>query len=550
MKKIIFILLIVILCFTGIAFCADKVVVIPLMGDATVTVMKTGQTISYATGDDGDLEKGATIPAPRFTDSGNGTITDNLTKLVWLKNADVAGTTRTWATALTDLAQLNTDGTINGNDCEDTSNRGAHQTDWRLPNCNELVSLTDLSNWNPALPTGHPFTNVQVNSYYWSGSTYASDIELAWFVYMSFGRVSYNGKTYSGCVWPVRAGNYSKSIPEVDTTAPIVTIISPTAGATYATESASQDIGGTSSDAAGVTQVSWSNSRGGSGTATGTTSWSIAGLSLAEGTNEIIITARDRAGNTSTDTLTIVYTIPVVIEGVVQDFEDGILWIAGENQDTTGNRRGWAFLSQGSGDAVSIDNIGANQSSKSLRITFSSSNSPQIYFRSDGKTTDMMPEAQGANRMSFYIRFPEGFPIQPNPFRYCTWQLGTYIHDPDDWYDTHAATSEQDHGIHHYYHRLSIEQAGNGWVKYIVNTHPDQANYSGITVPPDISHYYNSFGRFYFHFGPEAGGPEPSRPFTIWIDEIKFYHDNGSIGGQVHDGGVDDPGFDGEFFED
>jgi hypothetical protein len=37
------------------------------------------------------------------------------------------------------------------------------------------------------------------------------------------------------------------------------------------------------------------------------------------------------------------------------------------------------------------------------------------------------------------------------PFRYDTWQLGTYIHDPDDWNDTHAATFEEDHGIHHYY---------------------------------------------------------------------------------------------------
>ncbi len=32
--------------------------------------------------------KGIAWPAPRFTDNMNGTVVDNLTGLVWLKNAD------------------------------------------------------------------------------------------------------------------------------------------------------------------------------------------------------------------------------------------------------------------------------------------------------------------------------------------------------------------------------------------------------------------------------------------------------------------------------
>lgn len=234
----------------------------------------------------------------------------------------------------------------------------------------------------------------------------------------------------------------------------------------------------------------------------------------------------------------------------LQDFEDGVLWLPGGSQDSTGNGRGWAFLTAGTAAKIEIDSsIGANKTHKSLKVTFDSDD-PQIYFRSDDKTRDHMPEATGANRMSFYVRFPEAFPIQPLPFRYDTWQLGTYVHDPDDWYDIHEATFEEDHGIHHYYHRLTIEQVGDGWVKYIVNIHPDQANYSGSTVPPVIPYYFNSFGRFYFHFGPQAGGPVVPRPFTIWIDEIKFYYDDGSVGGQIHDGGQDDAGFNGAFFPD
>ena len=49
---------------------------------------KTGQTTSYATGDDGDLQVGIELPEPRFYDNQDGTITDALTGLIWLKDAN------------------------------------------------------------------------------------------------------------------------------------------------------------------------------------------------------------------------------------------------------------------------------------------------------------------------------------------------------------------------------------------------------------------------------------------------------------------------------
>lgn len=66
---------------------------------APFPVAKTGQTTSYASGDDGALQKGAAWPSPRFTDNSNGTVTDNLTGLVWLKNASCSGG-MTWAAAM------------------------------------------------------------------------------------------------------------------------------------------------------------------------------------------------------------------------------------------------------------------------------------------------------------------------------------------------------------------------------------------------------------------------------------------------------------------
>ena len=62
---------------------ADSVVVIP-MGNHGAPVAKTGQTTSTMPGDDGALQKGVSVSS-RFKDNGNGTVTDGLTGLIWLK---------------------------------------------------------------------------------------------------------------------------------------------------------------------------------------------------------------------------------------------------------------------------------------------------------------------------------------------------------------------------------------------------------------------------------------------------------------------------------
>ena len=96
----------------------------------------------------------------------------------------------------------------------------------------------------------------------------------------------------------------------VDTAAPVVTISSPTSAATYSTAAATVSLSGTASDSVGVTQVTWVNNRGGSGTATGATSWTVPSIALQTGANVLTVTARDAAGNTKTTSITVTMNTP------------------------------------------------------------------------------------------------------------------------------------------------------------------------------------------------------------------------------------------------
>ena len=163
---------------------------------APAPVPKTGLTHSYAAGDDGALQKGVAWPIPRYTDNNNGTITDNLTGLMWLKNANCPNIDRGWAQALADVANLNTNGTMNGNNCGDTSNGGSHQTDWRLPNIRELFSLARFASSEPLL--SDTFTGFQEGqecggcSTYWSSTANDWVPNVAWVVDFDGNYVVYN----------------------------------------------------------------------------------------------------------------------------------------------------------------------------------------------------------------------------------------------------------------------------------------------------------------------------------------------------------------------
>lgn len=60
----------------------------------TISILAAPPTTTPVAGEDSDLQKGQEWPGPRFTDNNDGTITDNLTGLVWLKEGNCFGLLR------------------------------------------------------------------------------------------------------------------------------------------------------------------------------------------------------------------------------------------------------------------------------------------------------------------------------------------------------------------------------------------------------------------------------------------------------------------------
>lgn len=101
-------------------------------------------------------------------------------------------------------------------------------------------------------------------------------------------------------------------------TPPTITITLPTSNSSLSTNQNSIGLGGTASDNLGVVSVTWSNNRGGSGTATGTTSWSVPAITLQPGTNVLTVTAQDASLSTGTDSLSVVFIPPNVFRSFVK----------------------------------------------------------------------------------------------------------------------------------------------------------------------------------------------------------------------------------------
>jgi len=183
-------------------------------------LLATGQTTAHGTGSDGDVQAGT---ARSYTDNGDGTISDDVTGLMWEKKDDSGSglqdkdQTYTWSASgnlmngtitTTFLAGMNGGGGFAG------------YTDWRIPNLVELESIRDLEVFNPSTdPAFHDSANCTgcsdvtvascsctASSGYWSSTTGAISPVAAWVVDFGVGGVNFGGKTTGRHVRAVRGG--------------------------------------------------------------------------------------------------------------------------------------------------------------------------------------------------------------------------------------------------------------------------------------------------------------------------------------------------------
>jgi len=161
----------------------------------------TGQTVVYYAGDDGTYQKGLTLDrpivkgagSPRFTDNGDGTVTDNATGLMWVKDHNALGSPFNGTVIWTDAIDA----------CEALSFAG--HDDWRLPNVKELGSIFDYSLGTPW--TDPAFFTLFSNGSYWTSTTQSTSPTYAYWWSLLYCTISRSAKLTKFCyVLPVRAG--------------------------------------------------------------------------------------------------------------------------------------------------------------------------------------------------------------------------------------------------------------------------------------------------------------------------------------------------------
>lgn len=118
-------------------------------------------------------------------DTGNSTVTDQNTRLMWQQGE--ATSAMTWEAALTYCEKLGL---------------GNHE-DWRLPNIKELQSISNEMRVRPAIDTTY-FPQAQ-SARYWSSTTLFGKTNSAWFLDFAGGLSSYNEKTGALSVRCVRS---------------------------------------------------------------------------------------------------------------------------------------------------------------------------------------------------------------------------------------------------------------------------------------------------------------------------------------------------------
>ncbi len=185
---------------SGQTQCEDGGAMVPCPGDP-------------AGGQDGDTQYGRPL---EYTDNGDGTVTDEVTGLMWEKlcDEDPAGvicpadhdvdSNYSWVDAFTKIADMN------------TANYAGY-SNWRLPNVREIESLADRGRFNPAIdpvfatgcvaPCDAAACSCTRSNYYWTSTSTQGNPGFAWLLVFADGVVGTGNKLNNNYVRAVRDGS-------------------------------------------------------------------------------------------------------------------------------------------------------------------------------------------------------------------------------------------------------------------------------------------------------------------------------------------------------
>ncbi len=124
-------------------------------------------------------------PNSRYTNNGNGTVTDSQTGLMWKQCSE--GQSEPTCSGMPSLLRWAESQTVAAD------SEFADFDDWRLPTVEELESLVETACQKPAINESQ-FANTYSGGY-WTSSSHPMDKDYYWYVDFRLGKRDFNGKS-------------------------------------------------------------------------------------------------------------------------------------------------------------------------------------------------------------------------------------------------------------------------------------------------------------------------------------------------------------------
>jgi hypothetical protein len=189
----------------------------PVVYPTTAALIKTGQTVSYQSGDDGDFEAGRNASFLVLAENNPFGNTNRFTDLVggqtYAANIVIDWSTFEKSTGKVLMWERTRQGIVNWTTAVTNSRALSYNgwTNWRLPNVTEGLSLFNYGVLSNPLNYS-PFTTNALDGYYWTGTTNPSNTVTALLMGMAVWASVVSTKTNAVRWIAVRTGNISELV--------------------------------------------------------------------------------------------------------------------------------------------------------------------------------------------------------------------------------------------------------------------------------------------------------------------------------------------------